>query len=257
MDKELTAAEGFNPQRIQARIRWELLTFGAISLLVSVVVFLLSVRFFPRASNLPEPVGTGATGTIDWGMLGSITSLITMSLFFGGVVFAFLEYVQTAIERRRESAEASFNIYKELYDRLMNTDAQAARRWVILNLPTVDQVGHDQKKWLERIQQEVNKIPDGWPGERPPGKEYLKEVLNTFDFVGFVAKHYWNMENELVMWMSPSVAKVWERIELYVEEEAKQRNEPDYYESARNFGKYCVEWRQKHYPQSKVIDNAT
>lgn len=256
MNTELTAAEGFNPKQIQTHIRRQSFLLGAVSFLVSLLIFGVSVRYFPRASNWPETIGTGANAAqIQWDMLGSITSLITMSLFFGGVVFAFLDYVQTAIQRKRESAEASFNIYKELYDRLMNKEAQAARRWIIQNLPTVDQVGYDKKKWLERIDQALNK--DAVVGQRPPGREYLKEVLNTFDFVGFVARHYWNMENELVRWMSPSVAKVWERIELYVEEEAKQRNEPDYYESARSFGKYCVDWRREHYPKSNVIDNAT
>jgi hypothetical protein len=103
----------------------------------------------------------------------------------------------------------------------------------------------------------LNKRPRGWKGERPPGKEYLKEVLNTLDFLGFVAKHYWNMGNELVTWMSPPVAKVWERIYLYVKQEAERRNEPDFYESASEFGQYCVDWRNKHYPKSNVIKDAT
>ena len=257
MNKELTASEGFNPGRIQAQIRWELLAFGAISFLLSIVVFLLSVRFFPFASKLTGTISTGTNATPDWGMLGSITSLITMSIFFGGVVFAFLEYVQTAVQRKRENAEASFNIYKELYDRLMNTDALEARRWIILNLPTLEDAGNDRNLWLERAKKVLDEIPAEWQGERSPGRESLKQVLNTFDFIGFVAKHYWNMENELVIWMSPSVAKVWERIEPIVEDEATERNEPDYYISARDFGKYCVEWRQKKYPKSRVITNAT
>jgi len=37
----------------------------------------------------------------------------------------------------------------------------------------------------------------------------------------------------------------------------KQRDERDYYESAREFGKYCVEWRQKNHLKSKIIKNAT
>ena len=77
------------------------------------------------------------------------------------------------------------------------------------------------------------------------------------DFLGFVGKHYWNMENELVSWISPSVAKVWERISLYVENEAELRSEPDFYESAREFGQYCVQWRNERYPKSTVIKGAT
>jgi hypothetical protein len=174
----------------------------------------------------------------------------------GGLAFAFTEYVQTTIQQRRESAEASFNIYKEVYDKLMNPEATAARRWIILNLPT-RQNGEDDGAWLKRTTAALNERPKGWKGERPPGSDHLKEVLNTFDFIGFVAKHYWNMDYALVSWMSPSVAKVWERISLYVNDEAIRRHEPDFYEAAREFGGHCVEWRKEHYPQSIVIRDAT
>ena len=258
MDKPITPTESFDPKRIQTRIRWEIVALGIISIIVSFAIFLLGIVLFPLTSALPGTVGVGEnTRQIDWGMLDGIASLATMSLFIGGITFAFLEYVQTAIQRKRENAEASFNIYTELYDRLMKPESLAARRWVILNLPTIEEAGNDKQAWLKRVTLQINQKPDGWSGERSPGKEYIKEVLNTFDFLGFVAKHYWNMENELVQWMSPSIAKVWERIEYYVEEEARLRQEPDYYESAREFGKYCVEWRKKHYPQSKIIKNAT
>jgi hypothetical protein len=65
------------------------------------------------------------------------------------------------------------------------------------------------------------------------------------------------MENELVLWMSSPVAKVWERIHLYVKEEARQRNEPDYYQSACEFADYCMEWRRENRPQAKVIKDGT
>ena len=258
MDKAITPAESYNPKKIRTSIILWVIVAGLISLMFSVSAFLFSLRLFPLTSTLPETVGIGETAKqINWSMLDGIASLITMSLFIGGITFAFLEYVQTAIQRKRESAEAAFSIYKELYDRLMKPEALAARRWVILNLPSLEEVGNDKQVWLKLVTTEINKIPRGRKGERPPGKEHIKEILNTFDFLGFVAKHYWNMENELVKWMSPSIAKVWERIEFYVEEEARQREEPDYYESAREFGKYCVEWRRKHYPPSKIIKNGT
>jgi len=258
MGKEITPAESFNPEKIRAKTTRGIIGMGIVSLMFSIAVFLLGLVLFPLTSTLPDSVGAGANARqINWNMLEGIASLATLSLVVGGVVFAFIDYVQNAIQRKRDDAEASFNIYKEVYDRLMNPEALAARRWVIVNLPTLEDVGSDKKIWLDSINIQVNKIPRGWKSERPPGKEYIKEILNTFDFIGFVAKHYWNMENELVMWMSPSIAKVWERIEFYVEEEAKQRGEPDYYESAREFGKYCVEWRSKNYPKSNIIKNAT
>ncbi len=259
MGNKINLAENFNPKRIRNRTTLWAFIAGVIALMFVILTFWLSLYFFPLTTLMPDTYKVGDNGAkqIRWDTLDGIASLATFSLVLGGVVFAFIDYVQNAIQRKREDAEASFDIYKEVYDRLVNPEALAARRWIILNLPTIEEMGNDKKAWLKRVNIQVAKVPASWRSERPPGKEYIKEILNTFDFIGFVAKHYWNMENELVMWMNPSIAKVWERIELYVEEEARQRNEPDYYESAREFGKYCVEWRQNHYPKSNIIKNAT
>jgi hypothetical protein len=258
MDNKITSSEGFNPERIRSQTSRGIIVTGFVSLLFSIAVFILGLFLFPFTSTLPDSVGIGSnTRPVNWSVLEGMASLATLALVVGGVVFAFIDYIQNAIQRKRDDAEASFNIYREVYDRLMNPEAIIARRWIIENLPTLEDTGNDKKIWLDRINIKLNEVHHGWKGERPPGKEYLKEILNTFDFIGFVAKHYWNMENELVMWMSPLIAKIWERIEYYVEEEARQRNEPDYYESARQFGKYCVEWRQKHYPKSNFVKNAT
>lgn len=258
MNREINLAESFNPKKIRNRTTAGAITAGVASLGFVAATFWIGLYLFPLSTMLPETFGLGENmRQVNWSALDGIASLATLSLVVGGIVFALIDYVQNAIQRKREDAETSFNIYKELYDRLMNSEALTARRWVIVNLPTLEDVGNDKKVWLDRINAQVNKKTRGWKGKRPPGKEYIKEILNAFDFIGFVAKHYWNMENELVVWMSPSIAKVWERIELYVEEEARQRNEPDYYKSAREFGKYCVEWRHKNYPKSRIINNAT
>jgi ABC-type multidrug transport system fused ATPase/permease subunit len=258
MNKQFNLTEGFNPEKIRRSTTWRALMSGVLAMLLVVVAFIAILYFFPLITGLPDTYQLGKSSRqINWGLLGDITSLATFSLFFGGVVFAFADYVQNAVQKKREDAEASFSIYKEMYNKLMNPEAMEARRWVIVNLPTLEDMGNDKKAWLDRINTELNKVPRGWKGKRSPGKEYLKDILNTFDFIGFVAKHYWSMENELVMWMSPSIAKVWERIAEYVEEEAKQRNEPDYYESARQFGDYCVEWRRNNRPKSIVIKNGT
>jgi len=212
----------------------------------------------PHATFLRSTAETGESVTQgDWSLLEGIASLVAVSLVLGGSAFAFTEYVQTTIQQKRESAEASFNIYKEVYEKLMNPAATTARRWIILHLPVREEQEDDQS-WLHRTTVALNERPDDWEGERSPGLDYLKEVLNTFDFIGFVANHYWNMDHALVSWMSPAVAKVWERIYLYVEDEADRRKEPDFYESAREFGQYCVEWRKKqNFPQANVIQDAT
>jgi hypothetical protein len=247
-------ANPFDPKQIEQKTKARLLKTSILSILVFIVVLLITLLIlFPLTTYLPN---SNRGGEINWPLLEGISSLVTVSLVIGGLAFAFFEYVQTAIQQSRENAETSFNMYKEIYYKLMNPEAVEARRWIILNLPTKQ--GHeDNQAWLERTIAALDELPEGQEGERPPGRDYLKEVLNTFDFIGFVAKHYWNMENELVTWMSPPVAKVWERIYLYVEHEAEQRNEPDFYESAREFGQHCLEWRNKRYPKSNVIKGAT
>jgi len=258
MGKKINPAKSYNPKKIRAWTTFGAIMAGIVSLAFVAGTFWYGLKLFPQTTLLPDTFGSGeSVKQVNWSILDGVASLATLSFVVGGIIFALIDYVQNAVQRKREDAETSFNIYREVYDRLMNPKALEARRWIILNLPTIEDVGNDKKKWLESVNTQINRVPHGWKGDRAPGKEYLKDVLNTFDFIGFVAQYYWNMENELVMWMSPSIAKVWERIEFYVEEEARQRDEPDYYESAREFGKYCVEWRNKNYPKSKIIKNAT
>ena len=258
MSQKHSAARSFNPHEIRNQTIITAIGVGFISWICVVVTFLGGLGFFSFTLLFPEQFEFGDhIRNVDWGRLDGIAGIATVSLVVGGILFAFINYVQTAVQRRREDAEASFSIYREVYDRLMDEDAIEARRWIIFNLPTLEECGNDQEKWLDRVNAQVNRVPHGWKGDRAPGKEYLKNVLNTFDFIGFVAKHYWNMDNELVRWMSPSIAKVWERIEVYVEAEAKERKEDDYYESAREFGKQCVLWRKKEGLKSVIIDNAT
>lgn len=258
MDTKVNLAEGYNPNRIRSRATSRAILAGVVAFAFVLLTFWLTIALFPFTIALPETYSVGEyEGQINWDILDGIAGVATFSIVVGGVVFAFINYVQSAVQREREEAQASFNIYKELYDRLMDPEAVAARRWVLKNIPPPGDYGKDKKAWLGQVNSNLNRIPRGWKGERPPGKEYLKNMLNTLDFIGFVANHYWNMENELVIWMSPSIAKVWERIELYVEEEAKQRNEPDYYGSAREFGRYCVQWRDDRYPKAEIIEDAT
>ena len=248
----------FDPRRIKQETPRRLIRTGAISAGVAGLTFLAVLWLFRLTALLPTVLGSGAAARrVDWGLLEGVASVITLSLVTGGLAFAFVEYIQDATQRAREHAVASFGIYKEVFDRLMNPQDTAARRWIIQTLPSLEQMNGDQDVWLSRVNALLDERPAGWEGERSPGGEHLKQVLNTFDFLGFVARHYWNMENELVEWMSPSIAKVWERVSLCVEDEARRRNEKDFYESAREFGNQCVEWRQKRYPASNIIEDAT
>jgi hypothetical protein len=186
-----------------------------------------------------------------------MASVVTLSLVVGGVVFAVSQYIENADQRRREAAQAQFSMYDEVFDRLMSQEAMTARRWIILNLPTLSEAGNDNEAWVAHTGALINATPTGEKAERAPGKAYLKQALNDFDFLGFVAQHYWSMDNELVEWMSGPVAKTWERIYLYVEREGLERDEPDFYKSARWFGQHCIEWRTQRFPKSKIISDAT
>lgn len=245
----------FDSKRIREETIRRLISLGLISLGVGLGFLVLIGLVFPLTSFLPDQVGASdPPRVIDWALLEGVASAATLALILGGLVFAFVEYTENEVQQKRQSAESAFGIYKEIFDRLMHPSEAEARRWIILNLPTLNDMRGDQQAWLAVVR---DRLESTEPGIRPLGKDYLKQVLNTFDFIGFIAKHYWNMENELVEWMSPVVAKVWDRVGEYVEQEALQRNEPDYYISAREFADHCLTWRRSHYPEANIIDNAT
>jgi hypothetical protein len=116
------------------------------------------------------------------------------------------------------------------------------------------QEGDDYNAWIERVRSIL--FPDGYSGQTP-GHRNVKSVLNTFDYLGFVALNYWDLEGPLMDWMMPMITKVWDRLGPYVEEEARRRDEPDYYKWARQFGDRCIDWRRaKNLPSPKIVKNA-
>ena len=246
------------------RVGLEMILLGAIALIITGTIFLVGLYIFPRVTMLPEAVLIGNSyKKVDWSLLEGITSLMTFSMVFGGLLFAGAEYIRKSIQAERE-AEArdaeihmtTFVFFQEVFETVNNPDQVAARRWIIENLRTPMETDN-LDVLLKEMRRALYDKPDGWSGIRPPGIEYLKQVLNAFDFIGFVFLDYWFMETKLVEWMSPLVAKVWERIYYYVEDEASRRNEPDYYRHAREFGDYCVKWRRSQYPTPNIIINAT
>lgn len=248
----------FDPYEISRKTRGRLAVNGFIAIVVALVIVVGGIYLFPVTIGIPasSPMG-GENGEVNWNLLEGVAALATLAIVIGGVVFAYFEHTQNAIQRGRESALASFNLYKEIDQRLNDPQAIIARRWIIQNVPTLEQAGSDPDIWLQKVTGILNKTSGELENERPVGKEYLKQVLNCFDFIGFVAQHYWSMENELVEWMSPLVAKIWARVGAYIEDEAVQRNEDDFFRAARDFGNYCLEWRREHYPPSKIISDAT
>lgn len=224
-----------------------------MAIVVFLVIFLGGILLFPYiATNVPD-----GPQQVDWSLLEGFMGLLTVALIAGGSFFALFEYINSERQQKREGAETSFNIYSQIFNRLMNDEDTAARRWIILNIPVL-QPEQDHQEWLDEVKVLLNQHPEGWTGDSPPGQAYLKRILNTLDFVGFVAENYWDMDNELVEWMSGPITKVWERIGPYIEDQAVQRKEPDYYRAARALSQYCMEWRKREgLPQSVIVRGST
>jgi hypothetical protein len=225
----------------------------AWSALIAIGVFVLALLLFYLTPVLPN-----GPHRLDWSLLEGFISLLSLALVLGGSVFALREYISNEIQQQKDEKKVAFDVYQVIFDRLMNPEDTAARRWIILNVPVLPP-GEDQAAWVKEVRAKIHEWPEDWQGETSPGQTYLKRVLNTLDFVGFVAEHYWDMwrtDDELVQWMSSPITKVWERIGPYVEYEADERNEPDFYQAARMLSQYCLQWRRAHRPVSRIVDGA-
>lgn len=244
------------------RIFRNLLLLSIFSLTIAVIFFIGSIRLLYALRPMVEAESEPA-----WSLMEGITGLMALALATGGGVFALVEYVRSENEqaqreeerrereeeRRKREAEQSFSLYQAIFDHLMKEEDIAARRWIIQNIPKPEQ-DPPGEEWILRVRKMIFAKPPGKEGEIAPGHRYVKQVLNTFDYLGFTAIHYWDPEGPLMEWVNPSIVKVWERIGPYIEEEARRRDEPDYYESARIFGKMCIKWRkEQNYPEPKIV----
>ncbi|MBN1967154.1 MAG: hypothetical protein JW910_21045 [Anaerolineae bacterium] len=244
----------YHPTHFKRRLSLRLAGSLVVSAAVVVIVFLVGVSIFPSLYRWANP----AAAEVDWGTLEGITSLITLALAAGGGLFILGEYFATAVQRRQQQAEAWFNIYKELSERLTNPTDTAARRWIIHHIDPPDE-GQPLAGWIAAFKTQVYGEFRGSEVDQAPGHVQLKRVLDTIDFIGFVDQHYWYLADDLVEWMNAPIVKVWDRIGPYVEYEADARNEPDFYASAREFGKKCQQWRREHLGNRKsvIIDQGT
>jgi hypothetical protein len=256
-------ASQFNPGRTPISMIVRLVAYGLISLSITAALSAVAVLVFPLTGELKD-----MPATVQWSLLEGFASLITLALVIGGAVFVFLEHIHNQVQEKRENAIACFDVYKVLFDTLMNSEDTASRRWILQNMPVLkpfpckeeneSEVAYAIRidQWALPYKKKIFYIPIHSENGIAPGQFHIKRVLNTFDFIGFVAKNYWSMENELVEWMSPPIAKVWERLGPYIEYEATRRNEKDYYIFARDFSDYCLLWWKDHYPDPKIVEDA-
>lgn len=231
--------------------RFQLIGLGACSLIITLIIFLVVIALFPAITWLPDVEKTSY-----WNLLEGVSSLLSLSLLIGGLVFVAYEYLdketQKELDIRGSRLTISMNeleLFEKLNNRLMSQEDLIARRWILENVPEWPK---EQRKDYDPENPEHQRLFEIFSdcirqslkeGTDATGQDYVKRVLNTIDYIGFVKQHYWNMEDNLKEWMSGPVAKVWDRLAPYIEYEALRRGEVDYYyTSARQFGRECLEW---------------
>lgn len=221
------------------------LVLASFSLLSVFAAYQIIVRFLFR--DFMSTASVEGAGN-DWSLLEGYASLIALAILIGGLIFAATEYL-------RQESQISFQIYESIHARMTDPIEEGARRWIIQNIEPRDP-NMTKEKWYEKTARKIHKRPKDWEETLSPGHQSIKRALNTLDYLGFIAENYVNVKGPLQEWMSAPIAKIWERIEPYVEMEREARGEPDFYRSASYLGEKCVEWRKKHALKSNIIDSA-
>jgi len=82
-------------------------------------------------------------------------------------------------------------------------------------------------------------------------------TLNCFDYIGFIAQHYWEIDNDSLDWISPPIAKIWKVLGPYVAHVRTLKGINDYYVSADAIGQRCIQWRlARGLPDEVIIRDA-
>jgi len=223
-------------------INWEIFRklslFGLASLILSLGGYRLLMWVFPFFSS-------AYFGKVEWDRLGEYISVVSLALVAGGLAFALAEYTEKEIAKRHEKAKLSYNIYQAIFEKLTAPDHEAARRWILANIP-VKKPDEEMADWYKETNARIMSRPTGTEdiAGLPEGQTSVKLTLNCFDYIGFIANHYWDVDDDSLDWISPPIAKVWKRIGPYVQHTRTLRKASDYYLSAEYIGNRCIQWRQ-------------
>jgi len=230
------------PHSGRKNIFFKLIPIGITSLIFVIMGFLIIVNLFPPFSNYT--LGR----EVEWNLLEGYASVISLALLAGGLTFAVTEYTSKENAReaeklaeQREKAKLSYDIYKAIFDKLTDPKQEAARRWILTNI-TIKKDDEDIAAWYKKTHAKI--IKGGGRNELPEGQKAVKLTLNCFDYIGFIAIHYWEIEADSLDWISAPIAKVWRRLGPYVEQVRALRNTTDFYTSAEHVGKLCIGWRK-------------
>ena len=235
---------------------WEIVRklslFALASLFLGLAGYLLLMWAFPFFSS-------AYFGKVEWDRLGEYVSVISLALVTAGLAFALAEYtdkenakrrqiIAEELERAKEAREVgklSYDIYQAIFEKLTAPEQEAARRWILTNIP-VKKADEDMAAWYEQANAKImRRTPGTKDDDLPEGQTAVKLTLNCFDYIGFIANHYWDIDDDSLDWISPPIAKVWKRIGPYVTHVRTLRKASDYYLSAELIGSRCIEWRQK------------
>jgi hypothetical protein len=190
------------------------------------------------------------SGEVDWSLLEGYVSVVSLALLAGSIAFAFAEYTDKENAKRREKlveerekAKLSYDIYQAIFEKLTDPEQESARRWILANIQAKKE-NEDIGAWYQQTHAKIMARAEGSGDELPQGQRAVKLALNCFDYIGFIANHYWDIDEDSLDWISPPIAKVWKRIGPYVKQVRTLRHANDYYLSAEQIGTRCIQWRQ-------------
>jgi hypothetical protein len=234
------------PRNNNQNILRKLMLIGLGSIVIALLGYFLIVNLFPSFSR-------NASGEVNWNLLEGFASVLSLALLAGGLTFALTEYISTENAKQTEKAKLSYDIYKAIFDKLTAPEQEAARRWILSNI-TIKKDDEDITVWYKQTHAKIMKTTRGNKDGLPDGQEAVKITLNCFDYIGFIAVHYWDIEDDSLDWISAPIVKVWRRIGPYVEHVRTLRSSNEYYISAEHIGRLCIKWRQdKGLPDEKYV----
>ena len=212
--------------------------------LFSLATLVIGVLGYFGIMGLFRVFSVNVAGGEDWGLLDGFVSAISLSILVGGITYPIVDRIRADVAETRERTKLSYDIYQAIFERLTDPAQEAARRWILENITVFDQ-NEDINSWYEKTHARVMSIDGHEEDFLPEGQRAVKMTLNCLDYIGFIAKHYWDIEEDSLDWLSPPISKIWRRIRPYVLRVRSIRKAADYYVFAEYIGELCIAWRQK------------
>lgn len=212
-------------------------------LVFSLTTILIAVLGYFSIVGLYRVFSSGVSQPEDWNLFDGFVSAISLSLLVGGLAYTIGDRIRAEYAEEREKAKLSYDIYQAIFEKLTDPEQEAARRWILSNI-TVKKDEENIEAWYQETHAKIMEVEKETEDGLPPGQRYLKQTLNCFDYIGFIASNYWDIKEDSLDWLSPPIAKVWRRIGPYVAHVRTLRGAKDYYLPAEYIGELCIKWRR-------------